>query len=677
MSRAPERGRRTPTTGKRIRQHGDPHAKQRPAPRRPQSRRPAPAPVAGAGHRRPLTKRTDVPTPRPAKPVATTLQRRAIRPPRQIVHHFRAGESRRRMRILFAVSAALCFVVIGRVTLLQTAQAAGLIEAGRAQRTSETVLQAPRGTIFDRNGVELALSVPKKTIMANPKLVTDPGATASALAQLLDLSDAKRTVLQTAFSEKKSSFVYVARQIDPTLATTVLALNLAGVASIDEDQRILPSGAVGLAVVGRTDIDGVGTAGVEKEFDTQLTGTNGQRVREHDNQGRSIPGDDTTTTEPIPGDDLQLTIDRSLQYQTEQALLAGINRPDVLAKGAKAVILDSKTGEILAMANVERDASGTAVVTSANKAMVEANEPGSVAKLFSISASLNEGVTTPDTTITVPPYLVFNQGTKWEQKLTDAESHATGPMSLRKILAESSNIGTYLTAHQIGVVKLTDYLHAYGFGQPVGIGFPGESKGSVGDPMKLQGTEKVTITYGYRYAASSLQLAAAANTIANGGVYVTPKLVKATIGPDGTITDTPPSTTRTVISPTTAAEMTDMMLGVTCSKDGTAYGAFGHNEMNGISVAGKTGTALKVQKNGTYKADDGSKSYFASFVGFFPAAAPRVTLLVSIDEPDPTSNARFGGTSAAPIFVNIANAAASELQITPPAGDVGCNPSGK
>ncbi len=581
------------------------------------------------------------------------------------------------MRILFAVSAALCFVVIGRVTLLQTAQAAGLIEAGRAQRTSETVLQAPRGTIFDRNGVELALSVPKKTIIANPKLVSDPGATASALAQLLDLSDAKRTALQTAFTDKKSSFVYVARQIDPTLATTVLALNLAGVASIDEDQRILPSGAVGLAVVGRTDIDGVGTAGVEKEFDTQLTGTDGQRVREHDNQGRSIPGDDTTTTEPVPGDDLQLTIDRSLQYQTEQALLAGVNRPDVLAKGAKAVILDTKTGEILAMANVERDASGTAVVTSANKAMVEANEPGSVAKLFSISASLNEGVTTPDTTITVPPFLVFNQGTRWEQRLTDAESHATGPMSLRKILAESSNIGTYLTAHQIGVIKLTDYLHAYGFGVPVGIGFPGESKGSVADPMKLQGTEKVTITYGYRYAATSLQLAAAANTIANGGVYVTPKLLKATIGPDGTITDTAPSATHTVVSPTTAAEMTDMMLGVTCSKEGTAYGAFGHNEMNGISVAGKTGTALKVQKNGTYRADDGTKSYFASFVGFFPAAAPRVTILVSVDEPDPTSNARFGGTSAAPIFVNIANAAASELQITPPAGDVGCNPSGK
>ncbi len=133
-------------------------------------------------------------------------------------------------------------------------------------------------------------------------------------------------------------------------------------------------------------------------------------MREHDNQGRSIPGDDTTTTEPIPGDDLQLTIDRSLQYQTEQALLTGINLPDVLAKGAKAVVLDTKTGEVLAMANVDRGDDGVARVTSANKAMVEANEPGSVAKLFSISASINEGLTTPDTTITVPPVPGVQQG---------------------------------------------------------------------------------------------------------------------------------------------------------------------------------------------------------------------------------------------------------------------------
>lgn len=579
------------------------------------------------------------------------------------------------MRILFAVSAALCFAVIGRVTLLQTAQAQGLVDAGRAQRTSETTLAAERGTIFDRNGVELALSVPKKTIVANPKLVGDPASTVAALAQLLDLSDAKRASLQTAFTERTKSFVYVVRQIDASLAATVLALKLAGISSVDEDQRVLPSGDVGLAVVGRTDTDGVGTAGIEKAYDEQLTGTDGQRVREHDNQGRSIPGDEATTTEPIPGDDLQLTIDRSLQYQTEQALLAGIDKPDVMAKGAKAVVLDTATGEVLAMANVERGDDGVARVTSANKAMVEANEPGSVAKLFSISSTINEGLASPDTTISVPGFLVFNEGTKWQQTVYDAESHATGPMSLSTILAESSNIGTYLATHPLGVVKLTDYLHQFGFGESTGVTFPGESNGSVADPYKLQGTEKVTITYGYRYAATTLQLAAATNTIANGGVYVAPKLVKAEIGADGQIVPTPPSATHTVLSPTTAADMTQMMLGVTCSSKGTAYSAFRNDQMNGISVAGKTGTALKVQKNGTYRADDGSKSYFASFVGFYPASAPKVTIVVSIDEPDPTSNARFGGTGAAPIFVDIAQAATHELQITPPAGDTGCHGS--
>ena len=717
VSRAPEH-RRSAVGGKKIREHGAPkrpRAATTTAPRTSSSasasatRRRGAAPAASANaastdrrdrarpeHSRPLTKRgpasrragAPVPSARPtAKPSATraprptrgapALQRRAIRRPRAIVHHFKAGESRRRMRILFAVSAALCFAVIGRVTLLQTAQAAGLVEAGRAQRTSETVLRAARGTIFDRNGVELALSVPKKTIIANPKLVADAAGTAATLGQLLGLPDVKTAALQVAFADKSKSFVYVARQIDASLASTVLALKLAGIAAIDEDQRVLPSGDVGLAVVGRTDIDGLGTAGVEKAYDEQLTGTDGQRVREHDNQGRSIPGEDATTTAPVPGDDLQLTIDRSLQYQTEQALLAGINRPDVLAKGAKAVVLDTKTGEILAMANVDRGDDGVARVTSANKAMVEANEPGSVAKLFSISASINEGVTSPDTTISVPPYLTFNQGTKWEQRVFDAESHDTGPMSLSTILAESSNIGTYLTVHQIGVTKLTDYLHTYGFGAPTGVGFPGESTGAVSDPNKLQGTEKVTITYGYRYTATTVQLAAATNTIANGGVYVAPKLVKATIGADGKLVDTPPSATHVVTSPTTAADMTQMMLGVTCSKLGTAYGAFSANQMNGISVAGKTGTAFKVQKNGTYTADDGTKSYFASFVGFYPAAAPRVTIVVSVDEPDPTSNARFGGTGAAPIFVDIAQAATHEVQITPPAGDVGCNPSGK
>ncbi|MCU1501995.1 MAG: ftsI [Ilumatobacteraceae bacterium] len=606
-----------------------------------------------------------------ATPQKRPLQRRKITP-RVIRHRFKGGNSRTRMRWMFAVSALLFVAVLAKVVLLQTAQAAGLVKAGKDQRTSETVLKAGRGTIFDRDGVELALSVPKMTITANPKLVTDPTGTATLLAQLLDLTPDKQQALQTSFAAKDKSFVYVVRQIDDNLAASVMALKLPGIAANEEDQRVLPGGDVGLDVVGRTDIDGLGTAGLEKQYDDVLTGTDGQRTMEHDSKGRSIPGSDATTTQPIPGEDLELTIDRSLQYQVEQALLQGINQADVMAKGATAVVMDTQTGEVLAMVSVDRDASGTARVTSANNALVQSHEPGSVAKIFSVSGALNEGVATPDTTVNVPGFIVFDKGTKWQHQINDAESHAIGPMSLRRIIEVSSNIGTYTVTSQIGLDKITAYLHAFGFGESTPLGFPGESAGSVRAAADLQGTEKATITYGYGYSASSMQLAAAANTIANGGVYVAPKLVKATVDATGTLAPTPASATHTVVSPGAAASMTSMMVDVVCNKDGTAHGTA---DIPGMTVAGKTGTAYKVWPGGGYVGPNNERAYFASFVGFFPASAPKVTILVSVDEPDPTSNARFGGTGAAPIFATIGRAVISEEQITPPPGDTGCSPA--
>ncbi len=597
------------------------------------------------------------------------LQRRKITP-RVIRHRFKGGNSRKRMMWMFAVSVLLFIAVLGKVVLLQTAQAAGLVRAGKDQRTSESRIKAGRGTIFDRDGVEMALSVPKITITANPKLVTDPVGTANVLGQLLALSSDKQQALQASLTAKNTSFVYVARQIDEGLAGSVMALKLPGIGSNEEDQRVLPTGDVGLDVVGRADIDGVGTAGLEKQYNDVLTGTDGQRVVEHDSKGRSIAGGDTTTRQPVAGQDLELTIDRSLQYQTEQALLAGVNK--VTAKGGSAIVLDTSTGEILAMANVQRDTDGTVKVTSANNAAVEAHEPGSVAKVFSISASVNEGIATPDTTINVPPYYVFDAGTKWEHRITDAEFRASGPLSLHDILVQSSNIGTYLTARQLGSATLSSYLHAFGFGAATDLGFPGESAGLIKPYTAWQGTENATVTYGYGYSGTSLQLIAGVNSIANGGTYVGPKLVKATIDANGKVLPTPPSPTHTVVTPTTAAEMTSMMTDVVCDKKGTGYG---YADIPGVTVAGKTGTAYKVQQNGTYAGVDGQRSYFASFVGFFPASAPKVTILVSVDEPDASSNDRFGGTASAPIFVHIGEAAIHELQISPPAGDTGCPPA--
>ncbi len=567
---------------------------------------------------------------------------------------------------MFVISTLMFVAVIARVVFLQTAGSDSLLAAGKAQRVTESVLNAQRGTIFARDGGELALSVPSSTVYADPKLVTDPAGAASVLGSMLGLTAEKQHALELAFTAKDKSFVYVARQVDDDVANSVMALNLAGIDVIREDKRIMPSGEVGRSVLGLTNIDGEGIAGLEKQYDALLKGQDGERVREHDAKGRSIPGSGATTKESVPGDDLILTLDRSLQFQVEHALVTRVD--ELAAKGGTVVVMDTATGEIYAMANVQRDDDGVVRVTSANLAAVDAFEPGSVAKVFSLSAVVDSGAATPDTVINVPGSMVFDKGTIWEQTVHDAEPHNTVPMSMRDIIVHSSNLGTYLLADRIGSEQLSTYLDKFGFGHKTDLDFPGESKGIIDPASKWQGTEKVTVTYGYHYQASAVQFTAAVNAVANGGMFVEPKLLKGTIGADGTVSETPPSATHEVISPSSSATMISMMKDVVC--DGTGKDA----RISGISVAGKTGTAYKAQ-NGSY-GEDGSRLYRATFAGFFPADAPKVTILVTIDEPDPTSNDRFGGTAAAPLFSKVATAAIHELKITPTPGDTGCPAKG-
>lgn len=559
----------------------------------------------------------------------------------------------------------LFLAVVGRVAYLQTTGSDALRAAGKAQRTSESVLHAQRGTIFARDGGELTLSVPSSTITANPKLVTDPTGALAVLAPMLQLSPEKQQSLLQAFTEKTKVFVYVARQVEDDLANSILALNLPGIDSLHEDKRIMPSGEVGRSVLGRTDIDGTGIAGIEMQYDELLTGTDGERIREHDKNGRSIPGSGTTSIQPVPGDDLVMTLDRSLQFQVEQALVARVI--ELEAEGGSVVVMDTDTGEIYAIANVQRnEEDGTVAVTSANLAAVEAFEPGSVAKVFSLSAVVDTGVATPDTVVSVPGRIVFDRGTEWETEISDAELHGTQDMSLHDIIVHSSNIGTLTLAERVGVMRLGAYMKAFGFGVPTGLGFPDESGGQMKEPEDLQGTEKATVAFGYGYSATALQLTAAVNTVANGGLYVAPKLLKATIGADGTVVETPPSATRRVLQAVSAATMTAMMKDVVCTGTGKLA------KVDGISVAGKTGTAYKLQEGGTY-GEAGDREYRATFVGYLPAQAPQVTILVTIDQPDPTSRDRFGGTAAAPLFTTIATSAIHELQIVPTPGDTGCS----
>ncbi len=574
-----------------------------------------------------------------------------------------AGLKRTRFHVMVTIGLVCMVGLVGRSFWVQVAHGAGYREDGVQQRQRFTSIPAARGTIFDRDGNEMAITVPSTSIYANPQSIIDPSATANVLAQLLGIDAVSQADLAAKLADKSTTFVYVQRFVDENVAEAVLSLNLAGIFGISEPQRVEVAGGLARNVVGRTDPFGVGATGIELQYDKMLRGQDGEMVKEASN-GRSLPGTTKIVDDPRPGTDLVLTIDRSMQYQVERILLARVE--ELTAKGGNAVVMDTATGEILAIVSVRRNAEGVAELTAGNMAAVEAHEPGSVAKVFSMAATLDSGVATVDRVYDVPGVYVFDEGQEYEKTIKDAYPHDLEPMSLRNIFVRSSNIGTLMAAGEVGSSRLHDYLESFGFGKQSGLQFPGETAGMLKQPENWRGSENATITYGYGYSSSALQLVSAVNVIANGGVYVGPRLVRATIDEKGSLWEAPAGETHRVVSEQTASTMRTLMASVVCEGTGTRA------RIDGISVAGKTGTGYKIQENGTYENEDGTRAYFATFVGFLPANNPQITILVSIDEPDPSSRDRFGGTAAAPAFAKIATMAIHERSIEPSADDAGC-----
>ncbi|MEN9804343.1 MAG: peptidoglycan synthetase FtsI [Actinomycetota bacterium] len=581
---------------------------------------------------------------------------------------WKIGPSRRRAQWAFAMASFLLLLFVAQIVNVQVLNGSTYRADGAAQRSSYVTVAADRGTIFDRDGNEMSITVPATSIYANPRAVGDPVATAHLLAQMLGIDAVGEAELAEKLADRSRSFVYVQRFVDDEVAEAILSLGLAGVNGVTEPKRVQVSGGLARNVVGQTDPFGEGSTGLELQYDKILRGIDGLMMREVNNSGRTIPGGSQTIEPARPGTDLVLTIDRSMQYQVEQALLQRVE--ELAAKGGNAIVLDTATGEILAIASIGRNGDGVAQVTSGNMAAVEAHEPGSVAKIFSVAAAIDAGAVTPSSMFLVPGVFVFDEGTDYEYTIKDAYPHPTEPMSVQQILTKSSNIGTMMTADAIGVERLHDYLQGFGFGSATGLQFPGESAGSLRDADELRGSEKATISYGYGFAGTSLQIVSAVNAVANGGTYVPPRLVHATIDENGNVWDTPMGESHRVISAETADTMARLLVDVVCNGTGTRA------QVEGISVAGKTGTGYKVQDNGTYVTEDGSRAYFATFVGYLPADNPRVTILVSIDEPNPSSRDRFGGTAAAPVFAALAQVAIQELSIEPSPGDVGCTAAG-
>lgn len=556
---------------------------------------------------------------------------------------------------LLGVTLCVLAVWVGR---LQTVNRDDYLAASIEQRTRVNTVRASRGVIFDRNGNELALSVPSKTLFADPREVIDPVSTARVLAPVLGLTPEAEAELAASLGKPGSKFHYLARALSKDQADAILGLGLPGVYSYTEPSRQI-EGGVAQAIIGRTDPDGVGTSGLELQFDKILMGVDGKAVREVDKRGRSIAGVGSTRVAPVPGDDIVLTVDKNIQFHTDAALLDRVGQ--LGAKGGTAIVMDTVTGEIYAMSNIRRDPAGAAVIASGNFAAVEAYEPGSVAKVFSVSAAMNEGKVSPDTVFNVPGIRVIDKF-----PIRDAWPHGPIDMSVQTIVSESSNIGTMMTAETISPEKLHEYFSGFGFGQKSGLDYPGESRGILRDAKKWRGTERFTVTYGYGLATTALQLVAGVNVVANGGVYVPPQLVSSTIDKSGQRKTTEPGATRRVLKPEVAAAMTGILTEAVCT--GTAELA----KVKGMEVAGKTGTGYKAQANGTYATDAGYRKYFASFVGYFPARAPRITMLVSIDEPSASSRDRFGGTAAAPVFARLVPTIMHELGIDATGTGTGC-----
>ena len=575
----------------------------------------------------------------------------------------RGGNMHKRIVSMFVVVAILLSLLGVRVALLQTVWAGDYREASVSQRTRVQVIRAERGSILDRNGRELALPVPTRTVFADPRSVVDPVGVANVVAGVLQLDSQAEVELATKLQNKTSSFVYIARQADKEVADAILALGLKGVSSYRESGRALSSASL-QAVIGRTDIDGVGISGLELKYHDLLTGVDGRIVREVNSSGKSIAAGGGEVLEPTSGGQVTTTIDRTIQFQVDGIVKQQVER--LGARGGMAIVMDTKTGEIYAMSNIRINEDGTYSSQSGNFAAVEANEPGSVAKVFSIAAAIHEGAVDTSSSFSVPGSQVFDKGTKWEYKVTDAYPHGLEDMSVRKIFVDSSNIGTIQISRTLDTKKNHEYLKLFGFGTKTSVEYPGESRGSLRPVSKWQGTEKFSFSYGYGYTSTALQLTAAVNVVANKGVYVAPKMLLKSTDKDGTTISTPASATHQVLSASTAQTMTTLMTDVVC------YGTGKLAKMPGISVAGKTGTAYKLQDNGTYTNDEGARTYFASFVGFLPANNPRMTVLVSIDEPDPYSNDRFGGTAAAPVFARIGQVLINELNIRPEGNDLGC-----
>ena len=537
----------------------------------------------------------------------------------------------RRIRLLLVFFTLAFLAAFGRAVWLQAVHAQPLARLAKGQQQATIELPAARGSILDRNGVDLAIGKQAITVYANPRHIADPRATAIAAGRALRI-DANR--LYAKLADRSRGFVYLVRKADPKRAQALRSLELTGIGFYPEERRVYPKGTVASHVLGFAGLDNRGLAGLELALDRTLSGRNGSRTVVRDPFGRTL---EVLSSVPAhEGRSVRLTLDNTLQANAESVLLRTVRRWG--AKAATALVLDPRTGEVLAMAAEPGfDANRfprTSRDVQRNRAVTDTFEPGSTLKVVTVAGALSEGLVTPSTPFSLAPTIQVA-----DRVIHEAHRDWTERMTVAEILSRSSNVGTITLAEQLGRERLERWIARFGFGRKTGIDFPGEISGIL--PSYWSGSTIGTLPIGHGIAVTPMQMAAAYGAVANGGVWLRPRLVADR-----------PIKRRRVVSKHVADQLMSMLRDVVI--EGTGQEA----EVEGYQVAGKTGTAAKPDPSGGYS----TSRYVASFVGVVPASAPRLVVLVTVDEPH---GAIWGGIVAAPAFQQIARFALQYLEIPP------------
>jgi cell division protein FtsI (penicillin-binding protein 3) len=577
--------------------------------------------------------------PRPPRPPA---------PPPRPPAVLRLGNPGRRLNAALVVMAFVLSLFAGRLIQLQGLDSKVLQAKAAQQRVQPETLPARRGSITDVSGKELAVTDDAREIYVDPADVTPTARDeiATTLAQELNL---RKEDIAAKLAKTTQRYIVVARGIDPPRANKIMSYQFKGVGAKATYRRTYPGDTLAGGLIGFVGFDGHGLSGIEQTYDKVLAGQDGKQSVEIGGDGQRIPMTRTSRQAPVPGRNVRLTIDRDIQYAAQEAIARQVRASD--ARSGSVIVMDIKTGQIVAMANApEVDLNDWQSVPEAdwgNRAVSEVFEPGSTNKVITAAGTIESGAVTPETVFRVPDHI-----TCADREISDAHPHAPEQLTFTGIIAESSNVGTIMAARQITDQRLYNMFRAFGFGAKSGAGVPGEEEGLLPAYKDWSGSQRCTIAYGQGISVTALQMASVYQTIANGGVRITPSIVAGTTDEHGRFVPAPAPRQTRVVSQTTAEGIAGM-LEAAVGHDGTGTAA----SIDGYRVAGKTGTAMRYDEK-----CKGYCGYTATFVGFTPADAPRLVALAVIQDPQ---NGHYGGEVAAPVFKDVMTFALKSRKIPP------------